>query len=243
MGAGFDQQAALRAHYQQVAAAATCPQCGATSFTQERVVEVPGAPVALPMAPADGPSAPAAGDRQPQTYVLNQALVSLTGNAWIEDGRGNRAFEVDGSLLSLRAAHVLKDLSGSPLYEISKPLAPHLHKTMSISRGGQAVATVQEALFNLAGDKFTITVAGGPAFSVRGDWQNREFQVVGPAGELVMTASRAWFSIHNGYGIQISPGYEVALSLAVAIALERVEAGEHGGSSPLEGLIGGINPF
>jgi uncharacterized protein YxjI len=54
---------------------------------------------------------------------------------------------------------VLKDLGGRPLYEISKPLAPHLHKTISITRGGQAVATAQKVLFNLAGDKFRITLA------------------------------------------------------------------------------------
>jgi len=45
--------------------------------------------------------------------------------------------------------------------EISKPFAPHLHKAISITRGGQSVATVQNALFNIAGDKFRITLAGG----------------------------------------------------------------------------------
>jgi len=153
--------------------------------------------------------------------VLNQALVSLTGDAWIEDGGGNRAFAVDGSLLSLRGTHVLKDLGGHPLYEISKPLAPHLHRTISITRGGQAVATAPNALFNLAGDKFRITLADGQALAVRGDWMNREFQVLDQAGQLVMTASRAWFTIHNGYGIQISPAFEVPLGLAVVIALAR----------------------
>jgi uncharacterized protein YxjI len=240
IGASFDQQLALRAHYQRLAAAARCPQCGATSFTQERVAEVPGEPPA----PADAPpAAPPMPDGQGRTYVLNQALVSLTGDAWIEDGSGNRAFAVDGSLLSLRATHVLKDLSGRPLYKISRPLAPHLHKTIGITRGGQAVATVEKALFNLAGDKFKITIAGGPVFTVRGDWMNREFQVADQAGRLVMSASRAWFTIHNGYGIQISPGYEVALGLAVAIALERVEDAERGGSSPIHDLLGDISPF
>jgi uncharacterized protein YxjI len=175
--------------------------------------------------------------------VLFQALVSLAGDAWIEDGGGNRAFAVDGSLLSLRSTHVLKDLSGRPLYEISKPLAPHLHKTISISRGGQAVATAQKALFNLSGDKFKITFAGGQALSVRGDWMNREFQVLDQAGQLMMTASRSWFTIHDGYGIQISPAFEVPLGLAVAIALERVEDADRGGLSPIHDLLGDISPF
>ena len=102
---------------------------------------------------------PAAAITQTRTFVLNQDLFSVTGDAWIEDGQGNRQYAVDGSLLSLRGTHVLQDLDGTPLYEISKPLTPHLHKTMSISRGGQSVATVQEALVNMTGDRFKVKLA------------------------------------------------------------------------------------
>ena len=189
------------------------------------------------------PPASTAPQGQSQLYVLNQKLVSLTGDLWIEDGQGNHAFGVDGQLLSLRGTHVLKDLNGQALYEISKPLAPHLHKTIDITKGGQAAATVQEAVFHLGGDKFKITLAGGQELTIHGDWMNREFQVKDQAGQLVMSASRAWFSIHDAYGIQISPGFEVPLGLAIAIALERVEVQEQGEQSPLQNLLGGIGPF
>jgi len=265
IGATFDQQNAMRAHYQQLAAAARCTQCGATLFTQaptsaQPVPDAPppgppaapgaqpaGGPPPPPVAAAPataGPTAPSAPASQPQTYVLNQALVSLTGDAWIEDGSGHRMYAVDGSLLSLRGAHVLKDLAGQPLYEVAKPLAPHMHKTISISRAGQNVANVQRALFNLAGDKFKIAFADGRSLSVRGDWMNREFQVVEPTGgQIAMTASRAWFTIHDAYGIQVAPWFDGPLALAIAIALERVEAEEHGAGSPVEDLLGGFNPF
>jgi uncharacterized protein YxjI len=72
---------------------------------------------------------------------------------------------------------------------------------------------------------------------------NREFQVLDQAGQLVMTASRAWFTIHNGYGIQISPAFEAPLGLAVVIALERVEDAERGGPSPIQDLLGGFGSF
>ena len=250
----YDQQLAMRAHYQQLAAAAKCPQCGATSFTQARYDGPPPAPApadpattsAPAAAPASAPSAipapPPPATSQTRTYVLNQNLFSVTGDAWIDDGQGNRAFAVDGSLLSLRGTHVLKDLSGTPLYEISKPLTPHLHDTISISRGGQAVATVQKALFNMTGDRFKVELAGGQTLAVRGDWMNREFQVVDQAGQQIMSASRAWFTVHDAYGIQVAPGVEAPLCLAIAIALERVETGEHG-SSPLKDLLGDFNPF
>ncbi len=236
-------QFALRAHYQQLAAAAKCPQCGATAFTQQKAPESPTSPEPPPMvAPGAAPPSPVP-DGQTLIYVLNQKLISLTGDLWIEDGQGNHAFEVDGTLLSLRGTHVLKDLGGQALYEISRPLAPHLHRTIDITKGGQAAATVQEAIFHLGGDKFKISLAGGQDLTVHGDWMNREFQVKDQAGRVVIEASRNWFSIHDAYGIQIAPGFEVPLGLAIVVALERVEVQEQGEQSPLQNLFGDISPF
>jgi uncharacterized protein YxjI len=243
IGGNFADQVALRAHYQQLAAAAKCPACGATSFTQEKAAESPTSPETPSTVPSSAPQAAPAPDGQPLIYVLNQKLLSLTGDLWIEDGQGNHAFEVDGTLLSLRGTHVLKDLSGQALYEISKSLAPHVHKTINISKDGQPAATVQEAIFHLGGDKFTITLAGGQQLTVHGNWLNREFQVNDQAGRVVINASRAWFSIHDAYGIQITPGFEVPLGLAIVVALERVEVQEHGEHSPIQNLLGGIGPF
>ena len=246
IGAKFDDQIALRTHYQQLANAAKCPQCGATSFTQQKVAGSPTSPDS-PQSPAEmPPSVPAASTTpggQIQTFVLNEKLISLTGDLWIEDGQGNHAFEVDGKLLSLHGTHVLKDLNGQPLYEISKPLAPHVHKTIEIKKDGHVSATVQEAIFHLGGDKFKITLAGGQELTVHGNWSNREFQVKDQAGQQVIDASRMWFSIHGAYGIQIAPGFEVPLGLAICVALERVEAQEQGDQSPVQNLLGGIGPF
>jgi uncharacterized protein YxjI len=245
IGGNFADQVALKAHFQQLGAAAKCPQCGATAFTQVKAPDVPDSPeppaAAQTSTPQASPAPAAAG--QPQLYVLNQKLLSLTGDLWIEDGQGNHTFEVDGQLLSLRGTHVLKDLSGQALYEISKPLAPHVHKTIDISKGGQSAATVQEAIFHLGGDKFKISLAGGLELTVHGDWMNREFQVKDLTGRVAIVVSRAWFSIHDGYGIQITPGFDVPLALAIVIALERVEAQEQGQESPIQNLLGGIGPF
>ena len=263
IGGNFGDQVALKAHYQQLGAAAKCPQCGATAFTQAKAPDVPDAPEPSAAEPAAAPSADGAGfaavagapqaqppapasaapSDQPLIYVLNQQLLSLTGDLWIEDGQGNHRYEVDGKLLSLRGTHVLKDLNGQELYEISKSLAPHVHKTINISRGGQTVATVQEAIFHLGGDKFQISVAGGLELTIKGNWMNREFQVADQAGRVAIQVSRAWFSLHNGYGIQITQGFDVPLALAIVIALERVEAQEQGQESPLQNLLGGIGPF
>ncbi|HLX34163.1 MAG TPA: LURP-one-related family protein [Candidatus Limnocylindrales bacterium] len=255
--ASVQDQMKLRQHYMQLGSYAKCPNCGATSFTQQQIADATDAaagasataaatspaaaatPTAAAPAPAAAPSSPG----QPRIFVLNQKLVSLTGDSWIEDEQGHQVYEVDGQLLSLRGTHVLKDASGQELYEVSKPLAPHLHRTIEIKKAGQTVATAQEALFNLTGDKFTITLASGGTLVVKGDWIDREFKVSDSTGAVVMVASRAWFTIRDAYGIQIWDGFEVPLGLAIAIALERVEAEERGEQSPLQNLLGGLGGF
>jgi uncharacterized protein YxjI len=159
-----------------------------------------------------------------QTYVLNQKLMSIGGDLWIDDAAGNHAFEVDGKAFSLRRTLLLQDPAGNPLYEINQSLA-HLHTTFEIKRGEEVIATVQKALMNLFGDHFTITASNGETLAVTGDWIAREFHVT-RGGSDVILASRQFLSIHGAYGVQIAPGFDSALALAIVIALEQMELQE-----------------
>ena len=159
-----------------------------------------------------------------QTYVLNQKLMSIGGDLWIEDANGNHAFEVDGKAFSVRRTLLLKDVSGNDLYEINKSLA-HVHTTFEIKRGDQVVATIQKALMSLFGEHFTITAANGEQLAVVGDWISREFHIQ-RNGADVITASRSFFTLHGSYGVQIAAGFEVPLGLAIVIALEQIELEE-----------------
>jgi uncharacterized protein YxjI len=169
--------------------------------------------------------------------VLNQKLISMTGDLWIDDSNGNHAFEVDGKLLALRRSLLLKDTSGQELYEINKSLA-HVHTTFEVKQGDRVVATIQKALMSMFGEHFTITAADGGQMKVTGNWMGREFHVQ-KDGTDVIVASRQFFTIHDAYGIQVSPGYDAALALAIVVALEQIEKEEGHESSPLGGLLGG----
>jgi len=172
------------------------------------------------------------------TYVLNQKLLSLSGDLWIEDEEGNNAFQVDGKAFSLRRTLVLEDLSGNPLYAINKSLA-HIHRTFEIKRGDTLVATIQEALVNFLGDHFTITAANGDELSVKGDWIGREFRI-SRGSEDVIVASRKLIAIRDSYGVQIAPDFETPLALAIVVALEQMELEEREGHSGGSGLLPGF---
>ena len=156
-----------------------------------------------------------------QTFVLNQKLMSIGGDLWIADANGNHAFEVDGKALAVRRTLLLKDPTGNPLCEINQSLA-HLHKTFEIKQGDEVVATIQKALVNILGDHFTIALANGEQLTVTGDWISREFHVV-RAGSDVILASRSLFSLHGAYGVQVAPGFDTPLAMAIVIALEQME--------------------
>jgi len=155
------------------------------------------------------------------TYVLDQALFSIGGDAWIEDEAGNRAFEVDGKAFAIRRTLEILDPSGASLYIINQSLA-HVHRTFEIKQGGAVVATIQEALLTFLGDRFTIELATGDQLSIQGDWINREFHVTRDGTDVIFV-SRSLISLHDRYGIQIADGFDIALGLAIVVALEQME--------------------
>lgn len=212
-----------------------CVSCGAP--VGPRVLPAPGASAPPPfVAPAPAASA-AEQDATGQTFVLNEKLISMTGDLWIDDSNGNHAFEVAGKLVALRRSLLLKDTSGQELYEINKSLA-HVHTTFEVKQGDKVVATIQKALMSMFGEHFTITAADGGQMKVTGNWMGREFHIQ-KDGTDVIVASRQFFTIRDAYGIQVSPGFEAALALAIVVALEQIEKEEGHESSPLGGLLGG----
>jgi Uncharacterized conserved protein len=160
-----------------------------------------------------------------QTFVLNQKLMSIGGDLWIDDAAGAHAFEVDGKAFAVRRTLVLQDPAGNLLYEINQSLA-HLHHTFEIKRDDAVVATIQKALLNVLGDHFTIDMANGEQLAVTGDWISREFHVT-RAGSDVIFASRRLLAIRDCYGVQIAPGFDTPLALAIVIALEQMELQDH----------------
>jgi uncharacterized protein YxjI len=176
-----------------------------------------GAPAPVPPTEGDSQVASGAG----HTYVLNRKLMSWGGDLWIEDDKGNNAFQVDGRAFSLRRTLVLQDPSGNPLYEINQSLA-HVHATFEIKRDDALMATIQKALLTFLGDRFTITLADGQQLSVAGDFINREFTVT-RGGSDVIVASRRWLTVRDSYGVQVAPGFDTPLALAIVVALEQME--------------------
>jgi uncharacterized protein YxjI len=155
-------------------------------------------------------------------YALHQTLFSLGGDAWIEDEHGNRLFEVDGKAFALGRTLDLLDPSGTVLFTVHAPMVS-LRPTFEISRDDETVATIHKALFTLLGSRYSIELADGSELEATGDFLDHEFQVR-RSDEEVIGASRAWFSLHDTYGVRVADGFDPALALAIVISIEQMES-------------------
>lgn len=153
-------------------------------------------------------------------YRLRQKLISIGEDYTIEDESGNTLYKVDGKVMTIRETFVIEDRAGNEVATIrEKKLA--IRDSMTISRGGQTLATIRKALFSPLRDKFGIEVEGGEDMEAVGDLTDHEYEIR-RGGDTVARVSKSWFSFRDSYGVETAPGADDALVLAVAVAIDEM---------------------
>jgi uncharacterized protein YxjI len=151
-----------------------------------------------------------------QRYQMREQLLSIGDDYWIEDGSGERAFKVDGKAARLRQTFVLRDASGQEVAKIQERKL-HVRDSMKIERDS-GDATVHKALVGLR-DRFKIDVDGGADLSAHGNLVDHEYEIERD-GDTVATVSKRWFRVRDTYGVEIEPGQDDALVLAITICID-----------------------
>ena len=100
----------------------------------------------------------------------------------------------------------------------------HIKDTMEIERGGAKIATVKKALISPLRDRFDVNIEGGADWDVQGNILNHEYGIKS-GRDTVAEVSMKWFRVRDTYGIEVSPGQDVGLVLAVAVALDEMRRG------------------
>ncbi|HSL64884.1 MAG TPA: LURP-one-related family protein [Gaiellaceae bacterium] len=153
-------------------------------------------------------------------YRMREKLFAIGDDFWIENEDGELQFKVNGKALRLRDTLVLEDSSGTELFSIQEKKL-RVRDTMEIERGGHTVATVKKALISPFRERFSIEVEGGEDMEAKGNVVDHEYKVE-RAGEKVAEVSKRWFRVRDTYGIEIAPGADDALVLAVAVCLDQM---------------------
>jgi uncharacterized protein YxjI len=152
-------------------------------------------------------------------YTIRQKMFSIGDDFWIENQDGRRVFKVDGKALRLRKTLILEDMNGDKLCQIQERWLP-IKETMAIDGpDGEQIAVVKKALIAPLRDRWSVNVKNGPDLDVQGNILDYEYAIK-EGWNKVAEVSKKWFSLTDTYGVEIDPGQNDILILAVAIAID-----------------------
>ncbi len=157
-------------------------------------------------------------------YQMREKLLSIGDDSWIEDDGGRRAFKVNGKALRLRSTLILEDANGQELFKIQdRPVRVRAVMEIEDASGNNA-ATVKKAMITPLRDRYTVDVAGGGELSVQGNIVDHEFEIEAN-GKKVAEVSKRWFRVRDTYGVEVAPGQNDALLLAVTVCIDQMSRG------------------
>ncbi|MEW6401628.1 MAG: LURP-one-related family protein [Chloroflexota bacterium] len=152
-------------------------------------------------------------------YKIRQKLISIGDDFWIENEKGQRAFKVDGKALRLRKKLIFEDMQGNKLCQIREPLLS-IRETMVIEDpNGKDLAVIKKALISPLRDRWSVNVKNGPDLDVQGNIFDLEYSIK-RGWNKVAEVSKKWFTFTDTYGVEIDPGQNDILILAIAVAID-----------------------
>ena len=158
-------------------------------------------------------------------YKIRQNLISIGDDFWIENEEGKKAFKVDGKVLRIRKTLVFEDAKGKKLAQIQERLLA-IKDTMVIEDAdGKDIATVKKALIAPFRDRWDVKVKDGPDLDVQGNILDHEYTIK-QGRDKVAEISKKWFRLTDTYGVEIDPGQNDILILAIAVAIDMMAHGD-----------------
>jgi len=152
-------------------------------------------------------------------YQMRQKLIAFGDDFYIEDQSGRKVFKVDGKVLRVRETLKFKDMQGNTLCQIQERMLRIKDSMAIVDAGGNKVAEIKKALITPLRDRWTVKLRGGPDLEVQGNILDHEYEI-GEGRRKVAQVSKKWFRLRDTYGVEVAPGQEDILILAVTVALD-----------------------
>ncbi|MEA3440904.1 MAG: LURP-one-related family protein [Chloroflexota bacterium] len=154
-------------------------------------------------------------------YQMRQKLVSIGDDFWIENGQGQKAFKVDGKALRVRQTLSFENPHGQELCKIQERKL-RVKDSMEVEDAhGSRVAMVKKAIISPARDRFTVKIKNGPDLEVKGNILDHEYSI-GGGRDKVAEVSKKWFRVRDTYGVEIDPGQNDIVILAVTVCIDQM---------------------
>jgi uncharacterized protein YxjI len=153
-------------------------------------------------------------------FRMREKMFAIGDDYWIETGLGVRAFKVNGKALRVRDTLIIEDPSGRELMKIQEKMA-RVRDTMDIERDGDTIATVKKAMITPLRERFSVDVHGSGDLEAQGNIVDHEYTIE-RGRDKVAEVSKRWFRVRDTYGIEVEPGNDAALVLAIAVCIDQM---------------------
>jgi uncharacterized protein YxjI len=152
-------------------------------------------------------------------YQMRQRMISIGDDYVIENDRGERAFKLDGKALRIRKTILFEDMDGHELCKIQERML-HIRDSMEIEGpDGNRLALVQKAMITPLRERWVVKRDDGPDLRVQGNIVDHEYSIE-QDGAKVAEVSKRWFRVRDTYGVEVAPGENDVLILAVTAVLD-----------------------
>ncbi len=164
---------------------------------------------------------PGSGGSDKSRYQMREKMVSIGDDFWIENEQGQKAFKVDGKALRVRDTLNFEDAHGNKIYQIQEKKL-RVKDSMEVEDAqGNRVAMVKKAIISPVRDRFSVSIKGGPDLDVKGNILDHEY-TIGEGRDKVAESSKKWFRVRDTYGVEVEPGQDDLLILAVTVCIDQM---------------------
>lgn len=116
-------------------------------------------------------------------YRMQEKLVSIGDDFWIENDQGARCFKVDGKAMRIRDTLQIEDPQGRELAKIQERKV-RVRETMEIEGpGGKTLAEIHKKMISPLRERYIVKVSDGPELEVQGNIVDHEY-TIGPKALL-----------------------------------------------------------
>ena len=155
----------------------------------------------------------------PTRYQMREKLVSIGDDFWIENNHGQKVYKVDGKALRVRDTLKIEDAHGRELCKIQEKKL-RVKDSMNIEGpDGKTLATIKKALITPVRDRWTVKIGNGPDMEVKGNIVDHEYKIE-EGRTRVAEVSKKWFRVRDTYGVEVAPGQNDVIILAVTVGID-----------------------
>jgi uncharacterized protein YxjI len=152
-------------------------------------------------------------------YKMRQKVFALGQDFYIENEAGQKVFKVDGKVLRVRDTLYFRDMQGNELCKIQQKVA-RIKDTMQVDGpGGEKLAAVKKAIITPVRDRWVVKIGDGPDLDVQGNILDHEY-TISEGRTKVAEVSKKWFRLRDTYGVEVAPGQNDVVILAVTVVVD-----------------------